>query len=57
MVIANNLGTLVDMIGYDIGQYWTGDLSLPLDVAADGERVYVTSAQDGVVKVFAEIAP
>jgi DNA-binding beta-propeller fold protein YncE len=57
MVIMDNTGTLLDIIGFKDGQYWTGELSLPTDAAADGQRVYVISNQEGVVKVFEEVTP
>jgi DNA-binding beta-propeller fold protein YncE len=56
VVILDNTGALIDIIGYENGQYWTGELSLPTDAAADGQRIYVTSSHDGVVKVFEEVA-
>ena len=59
VVIIDNFGTLIDMIGYSHnsngnGRYWTGELSKPLDAAADGQKVYVTSNSDNgkAVKVF-----
>jgi hypothetical protein len=56
-VILDNFGTLIDIIGYSNGQYWTGEMAFPTDVAADGQRVYVTLNQDGVVKLFEAVAP
>ena len=57
VVIIDNLGGLIDIIGYYSGQYWTGDLELPLDAAADNERIYVTSGQERVIKIFEGVAP
>jgi DNA-binding beta-propeller fold protein YncE len=63
VVIIDNWGTLVDMIGYSHdsngkGQYWTGELNKPLDAAADGQKVYVTSNTNNgkAVKIF-EVLP
>jgi DNA-binding beta-propeller fold protein YncE len=57
VVIMDNAGTLIDIIGYANGKYWNGVLSLPTDAAADGQRIYVTSNQEGAVKVFEEVTP
>ena len=48
----DNTGTLLDIIGYSDGYYWVGDMALPLGAAADGQRVYVTSSREKVVKIF-----
>jgi DNA-binding beta-propeller fold protein YncE len=45
-------GALVDIIGYQLGTYWTGELNVPIDAAADRGRVYVTSSNDHMVKIF-----
>jgi DNA-binding beta-propeller fold protein YncE len=45
-------GTLVDIIGYQGGSYWTGELNVPIDAIVDGNRLYVTSSRDRMVKVF-----
>ena len=45
-------GALVDIIGYQFGSYWTGELNVPIDAATDGIQVYVTSSNDHMVKVF-----
>jgi DNA-binding beta-propeller fold protein YncE len=49
-------GTLVDIIGYQLGTYWTGELQVPIDAATDGSQLYVTSSNDHMVKVFG-VAP
>jgi len=49
-------GALVDIIGYQ-GGYGTGELDVPVDAAADGEYIYVTSSRDRLIKVFAEATP
>jgi len=49
-------GFLVDVFGYQFGQYHTGELRIPVDAASDGGRVYVTSSDDGRVQVF-EVRP
>ena len=56
VVIMDNQGTLIDIIGYENSQYWTGDIPKPHDVAADGQKVYVSLSQNGAVKVF-EVTP
>ncbi len=50
-------GALVDIIGYQLGTYGTGELDVPVDVATDGSYIYVTSSRDRMVKVFAEATP
>lgn len=45
-------GSLYVVYGYREGQYWTGDLSLPIDAASDGNRVYIVSNGTGQVHVF-----
>ncbi len=49
-------GALIDVIGYQGGQYWTGELAVPVDAAADGARIYVTSSGEGLLVVF-EVVP
>ena len=36
-------GELLDIIGYSEGQYWTGELSVPIDATAFGTKIYITS--------------
>ena len=48
-------GALVDIIGYEQGAYWTGELKVPIDAATDGRSLYVTSSKDRLVKVFGAI--
>jgi hypothetical protein len=45
-------GALVDIIGYQLGSYWTGELNVPIDAATNGSSLYVTSSKDRLVKVF-----
>jgi DNA-binding beta-propeller fold protein YncE len=45
-------GALVDIIGYQLGSYWTGELDVPIDAATRGNSLYVTSSKDRLVKVF-----
>jgi DNA-binding beta-propeller fold protein YncE len=45
-------GALVDIIGYQLGSYWTGELNVPIDAATHGNSLYVTSSKDRLVKVF-----
>lgn len=52
VVIMDSTGKLIDIIGYSNGQYWDGEIALPLDVAVSGSRVYVISSQDNTVQVF-----
>lgn len=52
VAVLSPAGALIDSIGFREGQYWTGDLSLPIDAVSDGLRVYVTSNRAGRVSVF-----
>lgn len=61
IIDANNRGTLIDAIGVrgtmnpehpERGLYLTGELVLPIDAAADGERIYVTSNRQRLLAVF-----
>ena len=52
VVVMSQWGLLVDVFGYQFGQYHTGELNIPVDAASDGNRVYVTSSADGRVQVF-----
>jgi DNA-binding beta-propeller fold protein YncE len=54
VTIMTPAGALIDIIGYDLGSYWTGDLNVPIDAATDGSFLYVTSSSDHLVKVFGE---
>jgi DNA-binding beta-propeller fold protein YncE len=56
VTVMDQEGTLVDVFGYQLGQYHTGELRIPIDAASDGGRVYVTSNVDGRVQVF-EVRP
>jgi DNA-binding beta-propeller fold protein YncE len=56
VVVMDRSGVLVDVFGYQASQYHTGELQIPVDVASDGHRVYVTSSADGRVHVF-EVTP
>ena len=56
VVILDSHGVLIDIIGYSNGAYWNGELAMPLDVAADGLRVYVISSQSRSLQVF-DVAP
>lgn len=49
-------GALIDVIGYRGGQYWTGELAVPVDAAVDGTRIYVTSSGKRLLVVF-EVVP
>ena len=57
VTIMTPAGVLVDIIGYALGAYGTGELNIPVDAAADGSYIYVTSSRDRLIKVFAEAAP
>jgi hypothetical protein len=48
-------GALVDIIGYEQGAYWTGELKVPIDAAMSGSSLYVTSSKDRLVKVYGAI--
>jgi len=52
VTILTPAGALIDIIGYQAGSYWTGDLKVPIDAATDGRSLYVTSSGDRLVKVF-----
>jgi DNA-binding beta-propeller fold protein YncE len=56
VVKISNQGIRLDTIGYANGEYWTGELSLPIDVAVTGNRIFVTSNKDQKIKVF-EVTP
>lgn len=56
VVIMDHQGTLLDAIGYQNGEYWTGDLAVPIDAAVAGGRVFVTSNKERKIKVF-EVSP
>jgi DNA-binding beta-propeller fold protein YncE len=56
VAILDPYGALLDVIGYAGGEYWTGELELPLDAATDGERIYVTSNRQRQLVVF-EVTP
>ena len=57
VTVVNPQGVLQDVIGYENDAYWTGQLNIPLDVATDGNRVYVISSQDQKVVIFEGVAP
>jgi sugar lactone lactonase YvrE len=57
VAVITNTGTLIDIIGYSNEQYWIGEITLPLDAAADGQFIYVISGQERMVKVFNGVAP
>ncbi len=52
VVVMDDMGSLVDIHGYQDGRYWTGDLKVPIDAVADSSYVYVTSRGHGHVQVF-----
>ena len=52
----SSAGELVDIVGYDNAQYWTGDLVIPIDSASDGATVWVSSNHEGAVNAY-EVAP
>lgn len=56
VAIINSNGALIDAIGYRNGQYWTGEIDLPVDAAADGRRIYVTSNRQKLLVIF-EVVP
>lgn len=56
VVKISNLGLRLDTIGYANGEYWTGELSVPIDAAVIGNLIFVTSNKDRKVKVF-EVTP
>jgi DNA-binding beta-propeller fold protein YncE len=49
-------GVLLDTIGYRDGEYWTGELAAPVDAAAYGTKIYVTSNGQRQLRVF-EVVP
>lgn len=52
VTVMDQEGLLVDVFGYQLGQYHTGELQIPIDAASAGGRVYVTSSVDRRVQVF-----
>jgi DNA-binding beta-propeller fold protein YncE len=56
VAIIDRWGELLETIGYRDGEYWTGELAVPVDAATANGRVYVTSNQQRQVKVF-EVTP
>jgi len=56
VVVMDAAGSLLDVVGYQNGAYWTGDFDIPIDAATDGVRVYVTSSKQHRVNVF-EVSP
>jgi DNA-binding beta-propeller fold protein YncE len=56
VAVMNRFSVLIDVFGYQNGTYWTRELDVPIDAASDGNRVFVTSSEDGRVHVF-EVAP
>lgn len=52
----SRLGELLAIIGYSDGQYWTGELSIPIDAAAFDTRIYVTSNGHRELRIF-EVVP
>lgn len=52
----NSQGDLLQTIGYSEGQYWTGELSIPVDAAAYGTKIYVTSNGQRELRIF-EVTP
>ena len=49
VVIMDASGNLVDILGYDNGTYWTGDVIVPVDAASDGATFWVSSSKQGRV--------
>jgi hypothetical protein len=52
----NSQGDLLETIGYRDGQYWTGELSIPVDAVGFGTKIYVTSNGQRQLRVF-EVVP
>lgn len=52
LVIMTPAGGLIDIIGYENGSYWTGDLLVPVDSVSDGNVVWVSSSGDGKINVY-----
>jgi sugar lactone lactonase YvrE len=52
----SNLGIRLDTIGYTNGEYWTGELSVPVDAAVYGAKIFVTSNKQRQLRVF-EVLP
>lgn len=46
-------GKLLQTFGYGDGNYWTGDLSIPIDAVSDGTQLYVSSNRSRRIHVFA----
>lgn len=56
VVIMDSQGSLLATIGYQDGEYWTGELAVPIDAAIAHGRVFVTSNKERKIKVF-EVSP
>lgn len=61
VAVIDSQGLLLDTIGYvasppDGEYYWTGELTVPIDAASDGQRIYVTSNKDRQIRIF-EVIP
>ncbi len=52
VVIMDTSGNLVDILGYDAGTYWTGDVIVPVDAASDGATFWVSSSKQGRVHAY-----
>lgn len=57
VVKISNLGIRLDTIGYANGEYWTGELSVPVDASVIGTKVYVTSNGSHQLRIFEVIMP
>ena len=58
VAVIEESGTLLDVVGYQDGQYWVGDLRVPIDAAVDADgRLYVTSSKDRRVRVYDDQGP
>jgi len=61
VAVIDSQGLLLDTIGYmasppDGQYYWTGELTVPIDAASDGQKIYVTSNKDRQIRIF-EVIP
>lgn len=57
VAVIDRNGLLINVIGYRNGTYLTGEIDLPVDAAADGRRIYVTSNRQKLVVIFEEVVP
>lgn len=56
VAVLDSMGTLLETYGYQQSRYWTGELSIPVDVIANSTHAFVVSNRTGRVATF-EVTP